>query len=104
MTDAALLEPDYVPAAPPQGIAALHAMRSARRTHRLASQEWFEVAYRVYLTAFGVTIGGSNNRHEVFQNPIVFLSVKNFQCGGRIKAIDKTKMAFDQGILAFFLP
>ena len=57
MTDAALLEPDYVPAAPPQGIAALHAMRSARRTHRLASQEWFEVAYRVYLTAFGVTIG-----------------------------------------------
>lgn len=42
------------PSTPPQGIAALRSMRSARRSHRLANQDWFEVAYRVYLTAFGV--------------------------------------------------
>lgn len=43
----------HVPTAPPQGIAALRAMRSARRAHRLGDTDWYEVAYRVYLTAFG---------------------------------------------------
>ena len=57
MSDALSVESGYVPVRPPQGIAALRAMRSARRSHRLASQEWFEVAYRVYLTAFAVTVG-----------------------------------------------
>lgn len=58
MTDlAADPDADDVPLGPPpQGIAALKSMRGARRSHRLASQDWFEVAYRVYLTAFGVVV------------------------------------------------
>lgn len=59
MTDLAtdLAEPEHEHAAiPPQGVAALRSMRGARRRHRLENQDWFEVAYRVYLTAFGVGV------------------------------------------------
>lgn len=49
-------ELEHIPSAPPQGIEALRAMRSARRAHRLGDTDWYEVAYRVYLTAFGSLI------------------------------------------------
>ncbi len=51
-----LAEPEHA-SIPPQGVAALRSMRGARRSHRLQNQDWFEVAYRVYLTAFGVLVG-----------------------------------------------
>lgn len=42
---------------PTVGIAAVHALRTARQRHRLADFEWFEALYRVYLAAF--IFGGS---------------------------------------------
>lgn len=42
---------------PSVGVSALHAMRRARRRHRIQDLEWFEALYRVYITA--LLVGGA---------------------------------------------